>query len=402
MTTEVSSSTDDDDDDDDDDDVGGDPPGNDRRRSSSFDTDADESDDENLQTNKSTCKLRRVLKNRKTSFSSINPTHGTHSTPPTSKNLVRKDDESSNDEQNHDLNSNVEEIFFVHRRLNKNTLMKRSERQIATTTTTDDDSSRNAAARQRYHPLVNLETNGRHLPSESNCSSPISPIVSSTRKTARFQVKPIRKSQQQQILLANAIAAKSSNDDDSTISNQRTKFPLKPSLIERKHTNTPTTDGENGTTNTDQIVNGALTALKKVENGHGSGSDLGHPRVRFHIAQNRKQESAAEEDKSSILTASATTTPAPVSSAASAPGEVSDERFSIKSPTTFCLSYQQTRTFDRRRTKTLFPHQFELIKTHLLNSMEFLWKQQMEKPFVNNFIRFLQLRIDDNNKEKKK
>jgi hypothetical protein len=287
-------------------------------QSSSTDTDADESDHEIINNNpKQIPKPRRLLKTRKTSFSSINANH----TPPVSRTNIRKDDQqqrsSSNDDDNNEMHNINDEILFNNRRL-KPSLKKRDH--ITTTTTTDDDTTKY----HRYHPLDNLEMNGKKFPSESTGSSPIATTSTEinhpipTRKANRFQVKSIRKSQQQQILLANAAAAKSSNDDDNSVPNPRTKSPLKPSLIERKHTNTPTTDGENSTTNTDHIVNGAVSALKTVENG-GNG---GHHRVRFHVTQHKKPESAAEEEK---LPAPTTTvpTPAPPSSTASAQGEVS-------------------------------------------------------------------------------
>lgn len=289
---------------------------------SSVDTDADESDHENPPSTKSIIKSRRMVKNRKISFTSANPSNGANPTPPTSKNVVRPD-ESSNDDEVHELNNNADEPTLNNRRL-KGAMLKRSERHVTTTTTTDDDSSRHRH-RHHYHPLENLEAKGRYTPSESNCSSPV-PILtppantSAARKQSRFVVKSIRKSQQQQFLLANVVTAKSSNDDESSHVNRERAVPLIAELIERKHTNTPTTDAENGLSHADHIVHEAVSALKKVENG--SGSDVGHHRVRFQIAQTKKQESAAEEDKSPVPTTS-TPTPVPASSAASAPGEVS-------------------------------------------------------------------------------
>jgi hypothetical protein len=287
---------------------------NDQSSSSSIDTDADESDHEIMNNNtKQMTKARRLLKTRKTSFSSTNINN--NHTPPISRTNIRKDDQqrqrsSSNDGDNNKIHSMSDEISFNNKRLKPFSLKKRAH--IITTTTTDDDTTKH----HRYHPLDNLEINRKNFPSESTGSSPI-PTISAptnpipTRKTNRFQVKSIRKSQQQHILLA--AAAKSSNDDDCSVPNRRIKLSIKPSLIERKHTNTPTTDGENSATNTDNIVNGAVSALKTVENGHH--------RVRFHVTQHKKHESAAEEEK---LPAPAITlpTPAPPSSAASAQGEV--------------------------------------------------------------------------------
>lgn len=292
-------------------------------QSSSVNTDADESDDdESKQTNKPIPKSRRLQKTRKTSFTLAN---SNNPTPPTSKTVVRKDEQqsSSNDDEVNDLHVSSDDLTLNNRRL-KSLPIKKHEHHLTTTTTTDDDTSRHHY--HRYHPLINLETNGKHPPTTSTCSSPVPSINSSANalpkaKLNRFQVKAIRKSQQQQILMANIAAAKSSNDDDCSVPNQRTKFPLKPALIERKHTNTPTTDGENPATNTDNIVNGAVSALKTVENG--SGSDIGHHRVRFHVAQHKKHESAAEEEKLPAA-AVAAPAPAPPSSAASAQGEVRD------------------------------------------------------------------------------
>jgi len=279
--------------------------------SSSLDTDADESDHEIMNNNiKQLAKSRRLLKTRKTSFSSV--INNNNHTPPISRTNIRKDDQqqrsSSNDDDNNEIHGINDEIISNNRRFKPFSLKKRDH--IITTTTTDDDTTKH----HRYHPLDNLEINGNKFPSESTGSSPIisTPINHPipTRKTNRFQIKSIRKSQQQQILLANTAAAKSSNDDDCSVSNPRTKL----SLIERKHTNTPTTDGENSTTNTDNIVNGAVSALKTVENG-------GYHRVRFHITQHKKHESAAEEEKLPVPTTTLPT-PAPPSSTASAQGEV--------------------------------------------------------------------------------
>jgi hypothetical protein len=283
----------------------------DQSSSSSIDTDADESDHEIINNNsKQQIKSRRLLKTRKTSFSSINP-NNTH-TPPISRTNLWKDDQqrsSSNDDDNNQINSINDEMILNNRRLKSFSLKKRD--LTHTTTTTDDDTTKH----YRYHALDNLELNRKIFPSESTGSSPVPTMFTPvnplpTRKTNRFQIKSIRKSQQHQILLANAAAAKSSNDDDCSVPHPRTKI----SLIERKHTNTPTTDGENSTTNTDSIVNGAVSALKTVENGHH--------RVRFHLTQHKKHESAAEEEKLPAQTP-LLPPPAPPSSTASAQGEVS-------------------------------------------------------------------------------
>ena len=317
--------------------------------SSSVNTDADESDDDESKANdKPIVKSRRLQKTRKTSFTLVN--NANNQTPPSSKTLVRKDEHrsSSNDDEVNDLHVNSDDLTQNNRRL-KSLTIKKADQHFTTTTTTDDDTSKHYY--HRYHPLVNLETNGKHPPTHSTCSSPV-PSISSpansipTRKLNRFQVKSIRKSQQQQLLMANIAAAKSSNDDDCSVPKQRTKFPLKPALIERKHTNTPTTDGENPSTNTDNIVNGAVSALKTVENG--SGSDIGHHRVRFQVALHKKAESAAEEEKHPTATVAAPA-PAPPSSAASAQGEVRDTFLSFLYSITPLLRLSSVDGFSLRR-----------------------------------------------------
>ena len=304
-------------------------------QSSSMETDADESDHEIQQNNKPIVKPRRLQKTRKTSVTIVGSTTN-NNTPPASRTNVRKDEQqqqqqhqsSSNDDEINDMNGTVEDSTVNNRR--PKAFQSKRHDHLTTTTTTDDDTNRYY---HRYHPLDNLEANGKHFPTDSHGSSPVPTTAGSissipARKTNRFQVKSIRKSQQQHMLLANVAAAKSSNDDDCSVPNQRMKSPFKPALIGRKHTNTPTTDGEHPTTNTDHIVNGALSALRTVDNG--SGSDMGNCHVRFHVSQNKKHESAAEEEKlpAPIVTLP---TPAPPSSAASAQGEVRSLDFSRES-----------------------------------------------------------------------
>lgn len=293
--------------------------------SSSIDTDADESDHEvnmNITTNntnnsKSLTKPRRIFKTRKNNFASIN--HNNTHTPPISRTNLRKDEQqqssSNDDDDDQEINAINDDTTLnnnTNRRLKASSLKKRD--LIQTTTTTDDDTTKH----YRYHPLDNLELNRKYFPSESASSSPI-PTTStstnppSTRKATRFQVKSIRKSQQQHILLANAAAAKSSNDDDCSVPNQATKIPIKSALNDRKHTNTPTTDGEHPSMNIDHIVNGAVSALKTVENGH-------HHRVRFQVSQPKKPESAAEEEK---IPAQTTSAPAPAPPSTPSAQEVS-------------------------------------------------------------------------------
>ena len=300
---------------------------------SSLDTDADESEHENSYNNnnnngKPTTKSRRLLKTRKTSFSSLNNNY----TPPISRIYMRKDDSQPQSSSNDD---EQKEITIIHdeptsnnnnnnntnsRRLKTFPSKKRDQMlTAATTTTTDDDTTK--YHHHRYHPLDSFHSNHRHAQTESARSASI-PTISTTnpfslnRKSNRFQIKSIRKSQQQHVLVANATAAKSSNDDDCSQPVPRPKFALRHPLAARKHTNTPTTDGETSTTNTDSIVNGAVSALKTAENGY--------PRVRFHVPQSKKTESAAEEEKS-VTTTSSLPTPAPPSSTASAQGEVSKQ-----------------------------------------------------------------------------
>jgi hypothetical protein len=265
-------------------------------KSYSIDADADESDNGN---NKPSFKSRRFQKTRQASNSSV------------TKNERRQS--SSNDEENKELNT-----IPIGR--TKPVVFKKFDRS-RTTTTTDDEAAKQL---DRYHPLDNLQS--KILPptttNESNVSSPTPAVIPSTnqppfRKVNRFQVKSIRKSQQQQILLANATAAKSSNDDDCSVPNEKSNLQLKPSIIERKHTNTPTTDGENSTINTDVIVNGTVSTSHPVENGYH--------RVRFHFTPHDKKESAAEEEKSHnhIPTTVSLPVPVPPSSTASAHEEVS-------------------------------------------------------------------------------
>jgi hypothetical protein len=258
--------------------------------SSSIDADADESDNGN---NKNIKKSRRLQKTRKTSNSSIQKSEVNNS-----KDELQRS--SSNENENPD------------RRL-KSSLIKKIN-NLTTTTTSDDDTIKQY---HRYHPLDNIESNrATTTTNESNLSSPIptmnvSANQPSVKKVNRFQVKSIRKSQQQ-ILLANASAAKSSNDDDCSVPN----LQLKPSIIGRKYINNQTTDGENTATNTDNHVNSALPTLSTIENGHH--------RVRFQVTPHGKHESPPEEEKLPNQTATAVALPTPVapSSTASVQGEV--------------------------------------------------------------------------------
>jgi len=272
----------------------------------SIDADADESDNGN---HKKSQKCRRFQKTRKTSNTSL---------PQKFENHNEQQHSSSNDDETKELNSIVN---GNNERRTKPVLVKKFNRSMITTTTTTDDDIANQI--HHYHPLDNLQSKFPSTPpptttrNESNLSSPIPTINASTnqpvvKKINRFQVKSIRKSQQQEILLANAAAAKSSNEDDCSVPN----LQLKPSIIKRKSITTPTTDGENSTINTDNIINGTVSRLNPIENEHHH--------VRFHVTQREKKESTAEEDKLHNQTTASVTvsTPAPLSSAASAQGEV--------------------------------------------------------------------------------
>jgi hypothetical protein len=271
--------------------------------SSSIDADADESDNGN---SKDIKKSRRLQKTRRISNSSIQK-------PETNSNSK---DELQRLSSNEDGNNE--------RRL-KSTLLKKSDHL---TTTSDDDVIKQY---HRYHPLDNIDSKltATTTTNESNLSSPIPEMTPSTnqpsvKKVNRFQVKSIRKSQQQ-ILLANANTAKSSNDDDCSVPNNKSNLQLKPSIIDRKHTNTPTTDGEHTATNTENLVNNAVSALNSVEHEHHH--------VRFQVIPHGKHESTAEEEKTpnQISTAVSLPTPtAPPSSTASAQGEVRIRFFYLK------------------------------------------------------------------------
>ncbi len=248
-----------------------------------IDADADESDNGN---SNQLLKFRRFQKTRNSNNSSL---------PQKSENTNERQHSSSNDDENNE-------------RRTKHALTKKFERKL-TMTTTDDDMHIH-----RYHPLDNLESKI----TDESLSTPtvtISNSQPSVKKVNRFQVKSIRKSQQQEILLANAAAAKSLNEDDCSVPNDQSK----PSIIERQHTNTPTTDGEHSTTHPDGVMNGTGSALNTIENGHH--------RVRFHVTIQEKKDSTHEEDKlpqQTLASLTLPTTPAAPSSATSVPGEVSN------------------------------------------------------------------------------
>ena len=269
---------------------------------SSAEADADESDNGN---DNQLLKLRRFQKTRKPSNTSL---------PQKPEINTERRHSSSNDDEKKESNSipngNNNE------RRTKPISAKKIERKL-TITTTDDDMNKHV---HRYHPLDNLEAN---IPPTANESSPIPTITisnnnqPSVKKVNRFQVKSIRKSQQQQILLANASAAKSSNEDDCSVPNDKSNLQLKPSIIERKDSHTGTTDGEHSTTNTDSLINGATSAGNTVENGHHH--------VRFQVMPYEKKESVPlEEEKIHHQTKATATVTVPVPHPPScAHGEVS-------------------------------------------------------------------------------
>ncbi len=258
--------------------------------------DADESDNGN---NKNIKKTRRFQKVRKASNSSLTQKYENNN------NNEQQNSSSNDDDENRKFN------LIVNGHNERRTKPVSTKKFTRSSTTTDDDTSKQI---HRYHPLDNLQSKLPPQPpppqtttNESNLSSPI-PTINTTanqpsvKKVNRFQVKSIRKSQQQHILLANIAAAKSSNDDDCSVPNNQSNLQLKPSIIERKNTITPTTDLENGT----------------IENGLH--------RVHFHVASHDKKESTAEEEKIPNQTTTTVTlpTPAPPSSTLSAQGEVNN------------------------------------------------------------------------------
>ena len=285
---------------------------------SSTSTDVHESDQEMEKNNKQIMKTRRLQKNRKASFSTINKKNG--STP--SKTNIRKTEQqkqsSSNDDNDHnnEKNSTKDELASNNRRIKPTSLKRRNH--LTTTAAIDDEATKYHC----YHPLDIREQNGQKHPSDSTCLSSMPTVLAQAnpvpaRKENRFQIKSIRKSQQQQILLANAAMARASNDDDSPLFNQEAKVPLKSSLIEHKHANTPINDAENSTINVDGNVENAISTLKTDENNSN-----GHHCVRFLVIQHKKNESAAEEEKSPIQM-NVLPAPVPPSSAISVQGEVS-------------------------------------------------------------------------------
>lgn len=269
---------------------------------SPIDGDADDSDNGNPPI---PSKSRRFQKTRKSSNSSLSQKTETINNTTVSTQQTS----SSNDEEK--KNSTVMSNGNGERRTKPLSTKKLGHSCL---TTTDDDSTKII---HRYQPLVNhqerlLPTTHESSPTPNNGTGNSQPAV---KKVNRFQVKSIRKSQQQ-ILLANTSAAKSSNEDDCSVPNGKSQSPLQPSIVGRQHTNTPTTDGENSLVNTDNLVHRALSKLQNVENGHAH--------VRFHIAQQEKKDSINEEEKPPNQATLSLPAPTPPhhSSAASIHGEV--------------------------------------------------------------------------------
>ena len=244
---------------------------------SSIDADADESDNGN---NHQLLKFRRFQKTRKSTSSS--------QTSISEINHQRKNSSSNEDENKFNLE-----------RRSKPLPIKNSEHSstTTTTTTTDDDLTKHI---HLYHPLDNLQAT---MPMVNNESSPIPTITVTNnqpvvKKINRFQVKSIRKSQQQEILLANAAIARFSTEDDCSVPNGKPNLQLQAPMIERKESTT-TTDGEQPTTKDKE------TRLNPVENGHY---------VRFHLTPQEKKETIIEEQKlSNHTTTIPLPTPAPTS-----------------------------------------------------------------------------------------
>jgi hypothetical protein len=295
---------------------------------SSIDTDADESDNEQSGT---LTKARRLQKTRKTSISSLqskidinkNQYHHHHNhhynySPPLSRTLSRNNEHprtsSNDDEENRETICRLSESNFITRRVKLSAMRKSQQFTVTTTatatTTTDEDINKQSHPYQSIHHLST--ESATTTTTESNLSSPIPSMIVPVRKVNRFQVKSIRKSQQPQILLASATAAKSSNDDDCSVPNGRANLQLRPAIIERHKTNTPTTDGEASRIHPDNSLHGMNTG----ENEQHS--------VRFQVKSNGKQDLNVQEEKLAAPSATTVIQPivAPHSSNIRAQGEV--------------------------------------------------------------------------------
>ncbi|CAF1078403.1 unnamed protein product [Adineta ricciae] len=289
-------------------------------RSVEVDADADESDDDDVKRPK---KSRRMQKPRKTdnclSIQKSDHTNG----------KLHLSSSNEDDKEQPLTNGNND------RKL-KSSSAKTSD-HITSPTTTDDDVTRTI---HLYHPLDILQQ-------VSTPSPTINPSVnqSSTKKPNRFQVNTIRKSQQQQILMENAMKARAStiNEEDCSVPHQTLSSQSKALTIERKNTNTPTTDGENSTVNSTNVIQNSTSTSIPTESGHHHH----HHHVRFQAALQGKPESTTEEEKVSnqsvIQTTSTTTpvpTPAPALSTVSAHGEDDEEGEAIaKSPDERFIKY---------------------------------------------------------------
>ena len=282
-------------------------------------TDADESDNDHAD---NMVKSRRLQKTRKSSNSSVQQKYDGNDP---AKSIVRNN--LRNDEQQHRLSSNDEgdkyesssilnrnnEINHNHRRIKYPAARKSHQFIAVTTTTTDEDTYK-----QHHHhrrpppPSDHVHSKSTHASTTATSSIPVpTPSIesaASVKRKNRFQIESIRKSQQQQMLLASCNAAKSSNDDDCSVPNDRSILPLRPSIIERKQTHTPTTDVENSITNKVHPPQGTHTSFdtSKDEQHH----------VTFQVTSHGKQEPTVEEEKAPVPSAviTAVPNPAPASS----------------------------------------------------------------------------------------
>lgn len=275
-------------------------------RSVEVDADADESGDDDAKRPK---KSRRMQKLRKTdNYLSIQKSDHTNGKFHPSS--------SNEDDREHSVTNGNND------RKPKCSATKKFD-HITSPTTTDDDIARTI---HLYRPLETLQQ-------VSTPSPTINPSVhqSSTKKPNRFQVNTVRKSQQQQILMENALKARAStiNDEDCSVPNQTLSSETKALTIERKNTNTPTTDGENSTVNSSNAIQNGTSTSIPTENGHHHNRHH-HHHVRFQATPHGKPESTTEDEKISnqsiiVTTTTPVPTPAPSLSTVSSHGEVSIE-----------------------------------------------------------------------------
>ena len=281
-----------------------------------MDIDADESDNDHADKK---VKSRRLQKTRKSSNASLQQKYdGNDPAQSILRNNLRKDEQqhrsSSNDEgdkyeSNSILNRN-NEINHNHRRI-KYPATRKSHQFIAVTTTTDEDTQKHRY--RRPPPPDHLNSKSAHESTTAPSSIPVpTPAIESTasvKRKNRFQIESIRKSQQQQILLASCNAAKSSNDDDCSVPTDRSILPLRPSIIERKQTHTPTTDAENSIANTVNPPKGTHTTFDTIK-------DEQH-HVTFQVTSHGKQEPTADGEKAPVPSAVVTAVPNPAPASSS-------------------------------------------------------------------------------------